>query len=121
MNQHKTIEEIHSMLFKEITDISEKASIYHEIGSTKDRRDEYNQIIEFYNESLEIEQQSTPFDEYNVANAYNNISIAYDNLNDYSRLFHYHEKELGIHQQEQCPDLSIFNRSAIYNNISEQP
>ena len=120
-NQHKKIEKIPFLLFKKITHVNGKASIYHHrISLTKDRLDEYNQSIALYNESLEIDQQITPLNEHNVTNSYKNISVAYDNFNDYSRPFYYHKKALEIYQQEQCLDLSICNRAVIYNNTSEQ-
>ncbi|CAF0819024.1 unnamed protein product [Adineta steineri] len=115
MGQFNKAQEVYEVLLNQTTDESQKAPIYHQLGSIKNDQGEYQEALTYYEKSLAIDQKTLPSNHLNFTKSYNNIGVVYDSMGDYPKaLFHY-EKALAIRQQSlpsNHPDLA-----KSYNNI----
>ena len=115
MSKFDKAEQVYQALLDQTMKDSERALIYHQLGWAKDGQGEYNEAITFYEKSIEIEEETAPCNDLNLAMSYNNIGNMYSHVGDYSKALLSHEKALLIRQQSlpsSHPDLAMS-----YNNI----
>ncbi|CAF5046194.1 unnamed protein product, partial [Rotaria sp. Silwood1] len=115
LGQSGKAEEVYEMMLEQASNDREKASIYHQIGSTKRDKGEYREAIANYEKSLEIRQQFLGPNHPNMTRSYNNIGLVYHSMGEYSKALSYHEKALEIRQKSLHPDDPVLASS--YNNI----
>ena len=108
-------EGLHEILLKQTTIESEKAYLYHMLGTIKEQQGEYSEAIEFYERSIKINQKILPPTDPNLAKSYNNIGSVYYNMGEYSKALSYYEKDLEIEQKTLPPNHPDLATS--YNNI----
>jgi tetratricopeptide (TPR) repeat protein len=90
MGQFEKSEQVYQMMLNQTTNESDKASIYNQIGGAKDSQGKYEEAIEYYEKSIEIERKSLPPNLSNLANSYNNIGVVYDEMGEYSKALEYY-------------------------------
>ena len=72
------------VLLEQTTDEDEQAHLYHMLGLIKDDQGEYEEAIEFYEKSLEIEQKTLPPNHPDLATFLKYFGSVYD---QYGRVF----------------------------------
>ncbi|CAF5225717.1 unnamed protein product, partial [Rotaria magnacalcarata] len=117
-------EELYNELFKGASDDSDRAFIYHQIGSLKDDQGKYPEAVKFYEKSLEIERKTLPEDDASLASTYSNIGIVYKNMGEYSKALEYYEKDIAIKKislPPTHPDLATSYSciGGVYNDMGE--
>jgi tetratricopeptide (TPR) repeat protein len=115
MGQFDKSQQVYETLLDQTTDESEKAPIYYQIASVKDAQGEYEEAIQFYEKTLEIDKKRFPPNHLGFASTYNNIGEVYRKMGDYPKALSYYEKHLEISQKSlppNHPDLATF-----YSNI----
>jgi tetratricopeptide (TPR) repeat protein len=108
-------EELYEILLKQTTNRGEKGHLFQQLGWIKDNQGEYEEAIEYYEKSLNIEQKTLPANHPDLATSYNNIGAVYNNMGDYSEALSYYEKALKIYQKSLPEDHP--NLATSYNNI----
>jgi tetratricopeptide (TPR) repeat protein len=124
MGQPKKAQQVYEILLEQATNESEKAHIYHQLGSVKDEQGEYQEAITFCEKALEINEKTLPPNHPHLAISYNNIGNVYAKMGDYSKALSSYEKALEIEQQSlppNYPDLaaSYNNTGNVYNSMGE--
>jgi tetratricopeptide (TPR) repeat protein len=117
MGQFDGAQQIYEMLLDQITDDSEKASIYNQLGRIKYNQGEYQEAIGFYEKSLEIDQKTLPLNHPDLACSYGDIGNVYLSMGEYRKALSYHDKALIIRQKSLPPNHTDLASS--YNNIGE--
>ncbi|CAF0997694.1 unnamed protein product [Adineta steineri] len=115
MGQFNKAQQLYDILLTQATNESDKASIYHHLGSIKNNQGEYQKALTYYEKSLAIKQKILPSNDPSLATFCNNVSLLYMNMGDYPKSVLLLEKAFIIQQQSlpsNHPDLS-----AAYNNI----
>jgi tetratricopeptide (TPR) repeat protein len=117
-------EELYEILLKQTTSESEKASLFYQLGWTKNGQGNYAEAIEFYEKSLEIEQKILPPDHPDLGGSYNNLGNVYVGMGEYSKALSFYEKAHEIAREilpADDPDLasSYNNIGLVYNNMRE--
>jgi len=117
-------EELYEILLKQATSESEKARLFYQLGWTKNGQGKYVEAIEFYEKSLEIEQNILPPNHPDLGGSYNNIGNVYVGMGEYSKALSFYEKAQEIARQilpADDPDLasSYNNIGLVYNNMRE--
>ncbi|CAF1370017.1 unnamed protein product [Adineta steineri] len=115
MAQFNKAQEIYEVLLLQATNESEKAPIYHRLGSLKDDQGEYPEALTYYERSLAIYEKTLPSNHLNLGHIYNDIGAVYYNMGDYPEALSYYEKDLVISQQS-LPS-NHRNLGASYYNI----
>ncbi|CAF4378511.1 unnamed protein product, partial [Rotaria magnacalcarata] len=108
-------EELYNELLKGASDDSDRAFIYHQIGSLKDDQGKYPEAVKFYEKSLEIKRKTLPDDDASLAPIYSNIGGVYGRMGEYSKALEYYEKSLQIREISLPPTHP--NLATSYNNI----
>ncbi|CAF1541377.1 unnamed protein product [Adineta steineri] len=126
MGQFYKAQEVYEILLHQTTDESDKAPIYHQLGSIKDDQGEYQEALTYYEKSFAIYQETLPSNHLNLANTHNNIGVVYRKMGDYPRALSSHEKALAIQQQSlpsNHPELgaSYNNIGSVYKNMGDYP
>ncbi|CAF4256765.1 unnamed protein product, partial [Rotaria sordida] len=124
MQQNDKAEEIYNLLLQQATSDEDKAYCYNQLGLIKDDQGDYQQALDFYDKSIEIERIILPGDDPDLAISYNNISQVYKNMGDYSKALEFHEKAHEIREKalpSNHPDLanSYNNIGQVYNNMGD--
>jgi tetratricopeptide (TPR) repeat protein len=104
MGQSDRAQEIYDMLLDQTTDISEKASIYTQLGRIKYNLGEYKDAMTLYQKSLEINQKILPPNHPDLAACHDNIGLVYENIGNYSKACSFYGRALDIGQQSLPPN-----------------
>jgi hypothetical protein len=115
MGHTNKAEEIYQILVEQITNESEKAPIYHQLGCAKADQGEHKEAITFYEKAVEIDKKILPPNHPDLAMSYNNIGSVYDSMGEYSKAFSFHTKALEIRQKSFPSNHPHLTGS--YNNI----
>ncbi|CAF0844550.1 unnamed protein product [Adineta steineri] len=108
MGQYSKAQEVYEVLLHQITHESDKAHIYHQIGSIKYNQGKYQEALTYY-------EKAFPSNHLSWAMSYNNIGLVFYEMGDYPKALTSHEKALAVKQQllpSDHPDLTMS-----YNNI----
>ncbi|CAF5219132.1 unnamed protein product, partial [Rotaria magnacalcarata] len=73
-------EELYQELLKNASTDSDRAHVYHQLGSLKDYQGKYPEAVKFYEKYLEIKRKTLPEDDASLAPPYSNIGQVYDNM-----------------------------------------
>ncbi|CAF1320889.1 unnamed protein product [Rotaria sp. Silwood1] len=122
IGQFDKAEELYLALLEQASDDSDRAYICHQLGVMKYSQGQYEEAVEFYEQSLKIEQKTLPKDDPSLAPTYNNIAQVYNDMGDYSKALEFYEKTLKIDEKglpSNHPDLakSYNNIGQVYNNL----
>ncbi|CAF4712965.1 unnamed protein product, partial [Rotaria socialis] len=82
-------EQLYNELLENASDYSERAHIYHMLGSVKDHQGKYPEGVKFFEKDLEISQKTLSPDDPQLATRYNNIGLVYRNMGEYSKALEY--------------------------------
>jgi tetratricopeptide (TPR) repeat protein len=124
IGQPKKAQQVYEILLEQTSEKSEQALIYHKLGKAKYYQGEYSKALSYYEEALEIRQQSLPPNHPDLAKSYNNIGVVYDEMGEYSKALSSYEKALEIRQQSLPPNhpdlaMSYNNIGLVYYNMGE--
>ncbi|CAF1448181.1 unnamed protein product [Rotaria sordida] len=124
ISQFDKAEELYTALLEQASNDSDKAFIYHQLGSVKQDQGQYKETASFYEMSLEIYRRTLPEDHPSLANTYNNIGHMYYNMSDYSKALEFFEKAHKIREKAlppNHPDLatSYNNIGGVYNKMGD--
>jgi tetratricopeptide (TPR) repeat protein len=117
-------EELYEVLLEQISDESDKAHYYHQLGYIKNAQGDYEKAIWYYEKSLEIYRKTFPANHPSLATSYSNIGLVYDNMGEYSKALSFYEKSLEIFQKTlpaNHPSLatSYNNIGSVYKTMGE--
>jgi tetratricopeptide (TPR) repeat protein len=99
MNQFQKSQQVYQVLIDQLTNESEKISIYRQLRLVKNYQRDYPEAIIFHEKSLEIYKKTLPPNHLNLTTSYNNIDLISDNMGEYSKALSSHKKALEIQQQ----------------------
>ncbi|CAF3761732.1 unnamed protein product, partial [Adineta steineri] len=117
MGESNKAEEVYEVLLHQITNESDKAPIYNQLGQIKFNQGESPEALIYFEKSLAILQKTLPSNHLNLANTHNNIGIIYRNMGDYPNALSYYKKALAIKQQSLPSNDPSLAHS--YNNIGK--
>jgi len=105
-------------------DLSLKAHIVNDLGSTYVGLGDYGRALEYCQKALEIHIEMLGGNHPDTARSLNNVGAAYGELGDYGRQLEYYQKALAIYQEvlgERHPDtaMSLNNVGAAYGNLGD--
>ncbi|CAF1281675.1 unnamed protein product [Didymodactylos carnosus] len=123
MGQNEKAEAVYMQLLAKASTEDDKAYCHHQLALIKNNQGEYNNALQFYNQSLEIDQRTLSKDHPNLATSYCNIGQVYSNMGHYTKALEYYEKSRQIYMialPENHPDLatSYNNIGQVYSNMS---
>ncbi|CAF1624156.1 unnamed protein product [Rotaria magnacalcarata] len=124
LGAYDTAEQIFTMLIDRISDETEKANLYQQIGLVKQNQAAYAEAILFYEKSMELYRNTLPSNALSYATTCNNMGALYDEIGDYSKAIILYEQALNIYQKalpENHPSLATSYNSIgrFYNNIGD--
>ncbi|CAF0964018.1 unnamed protein product [Adineta steineri] len=124
IGQFNKAEELYNVLLEQISDESEKAHYYHQLGYVKNNQGDYEKALWYYEQGLEIKQKTLPSNHPSLATSYNNVGLVYKKMGEYSKALSYYEKALEIDQitlPSNHPSLAISynNIGAVYDSMEE--
>jgi tetratricopeptide (TPR) repeat protein len=76
---------------------------------------EYSKALQYYQNTLEIQQQSCSSKSPDLTVTYNKIGLLHDKLGEYSKALEFHQKTLEIQQKTLYPNHP--DLTTTYNNI----
>ncbi|CAF1168642.1 unnamed protein product [Adineta steineri] len=126
MGEFNKAQEVFEILLHQRTDESDKASVYHQLGSIKRNQGEYQEALTYYEKSLAIYQKTLPSNHLNLGASYVNIGNVYYNMGDYPKALSYYEKALAI-QQKTLPSShtglasSYIGIGLVYDKMGDYP
>lgn len=115
MGQSGKAEQVFQILLEQETDENAKVPILNQLGLMKDELGEYEEAIQYFNKSIEIEEKCIPCDDQSLAASYNNLGVVYSSMGDYSKALSSHEKALTV-QKQSLPSTHLHLASS-YANI----
>jgi tetratricopeptide (TPR) repeat protein len=115
MGENDKAEQVCMLLLQQESDGSDKAYYYILLGSIKDGQGDYRKAIEFYEQSLNINEKILPPNDPRLATAYNNIGMVYRKIGEYSKALSLFERSLEIMEIALPPDHPVL--ATFYNNI----
>ncbi|CAF1479740.1 unnamed protein product [Adineta steineri] len=114
IGQFNKAEELYNVLLEQTYDGSEKALYYNQIGVIHANQGDYEKAIWYYEQGLEITQNTLPSNYLDLATSYNNIGSVYNKMGEYSKALASHKKALEIRQTLPSNHSELANS---YNNI----
>ncbi|CAF1436134.1 unnamed protein product [Rotaria sordida] len=124
ISQFDKAEELYKALLEQVSNDSDKAYIYHQLGWVKDDQGQYKEAASFYEMSLKIKRKTLPEGHPSLAPTYGNIGLVYKNMGDYSKALEFYEKSHQIYEKalpSNHPDLatSYNNIGQVYNSMGD--
>jgi tetratricopeptide (TPR) repeat protein len=124
LNQFDKAEELYKALLEQTSDEGEKALYYHQLGYVKDDQGDYEKAIGYYEQGLEIKQETLPQNQSSLATSYNNIGEVHRNMGEYSKALSFYEKTKEIFEKTLPPNhpslaTSYNNIGSVYDNMGE--
>ncbi|CAF2110909.1 unnamed protein product, partial [Rotaria magnacalcarata] len=124
VGHYNQAEELYQELLKSASTESDRAYIYHQLGTLQHQQGKYPEAANFYEKSLEIYRKTLPEDDASLAPTYSNIGAVYYNMGKYAKALEFYEKSLKIREislPSNHPDLAISynNIGLVYNMIGE--
>ncbi|CAF1610325.1 unnamed protein product [Rotaria magnacalcarata] len=110
------VEELYQELLKNASTDSDRAHIYHQLGTLQHQQGKYPEVAKFYEKSLEIKRKTLPEDDVSLTATYSNIGGVYKNMGEYSKALEFYEKSLKIYEISLPPNHPDLATS--YNNIA---
>lgn len=95
----------------------EIASALFSTGNTYDAQEQYEQALDYYNQSFEICKQALPEDHANTAIVLRNTGLVYKKLKKYNKALKYLNQSLEIYKKTLPPDHSDITN--LVNSIEE--
>ncbi|CAF2074415.1 unnamed protein product, partial [Rotaria magnacalcarata] len=92
-------EELYNELLQNASHDSDRASIYHQLGSTKYHQGQYQQAVKFYQKSLKIREKALPPTHPDLATSCSCIGGVYSDMGEYSKALEYYEKSHKIKEK----------------------
>ncbi|CAF4225941.1 unnamed protein product [Rotaria sordida] len=115
LGENNKAEELYNMLLNEASNENDESYCYHCLGMIKNDLGQYDEAIEFYQKSLDIEEKTLPPNDPDLASSYNNIGLVHYNMGEYSKALSSYERSLEIKKIALPPNHPDFAQS--YNNI----
>ena len=117
-------EELHKVLLGKISDKSEEAPYYNNLGYIKNEQGDHEESIRYYEKALECYKTVHPCDNQSMGNCYNNIGSVYESMGEYSKALAFYEEGLAINEKtvpSVHPSFDIFynNIGSVYSNTSD--
>ncbi|CAF0995543.1 unnamed protein product [Adineta steineri] len=117
-------QQVFDIMLEQTTDINEKAKLYHALGLVSHNQGRHQEAIEFFENSIEINQQILPPIHIDLAASYNGLGSVYNSMNKYSRAVMYYEKAFQIYEKTLPSDhldlADLYNNfGEVYNNMQE--
>ncbi|CAM4818108.1 unnamed protein product [Rotaria magnacalcarata] len=117
-------EEFYNELLEKASNDSDRAHIYHPIGSVRKHQGQYKEASLFFKNSLKIQQKVLPEDHITFMSSYNEWGMLYNDMGDYSRALQFHEKCVEIAKKISLSNdidlvTSYNNVGSIYYNIGD--
>ncbi|UJR19553.1 hypothetical protein I4U23_022683 [Adineta vaga] len=97
-------EQVCQILLGQTNETSEKASLFFQLGSIKDRQEKYAEAVAAFEKSLDIYEKAPPTDRLELANIYFCLGIAYYKTSNYSKALSPYKEALKIREQLLPPD-----------------
>ncbi|CAF0994519.1 unnamed protein product [Adineta steineri] len=124
IGQFNKAEELYNVLLKQTSDKDEKALYYNQLGCVKDDQGDYEKAIWYYEQGLEIDQETLPPNHSDLATSYSNIGLTYNKMGECSKALLFYEKGLKIFLKSlpsDHPDLatSYNNIGIVYDEMGE--
>ncbi|CAF1047121.1 unnamed protein product [Adineta steineri] len=124
IGQYNKAEELYNVLLKQTSDKNEKALYYNQLGCAKDDQGDYEKAIWYYEQGLEIDQETLPPNHSDLATSYSNIGLTYNKMGECSKALLFYEKGLKIFLKSlpsDHPDLatSYNNIGIVYDEMGE--
>ncbi|CAF1687739.1 unnamed protein product, partial [Adineta ricciae] len=104
MNQLKKSEELYEILLDQTTYEAEKISIYYQLGWLKHQQRDYQAALTFYEQSLDIAQETLPPNHISLASSHTNIGAVNYSMGNYPKALSSYEKALEIRQKSLSAD-----------------
>jgi len=117
-------EEIYELLLREAKHPSEKACVFHQFGVISYGQAKYEQAIQYYQKSLEMQKQIPLTDHSLLAASFHNIGTVYMKTNEHSKALEYYKKALEILSRSVPVDhkslaSTYHNIGNVYNDTSD--
>ena len=126
MGEFCKAQQIYEILLGQTTNEYERGRIYDLLGQVHYKKEDYQEAITFFENSLKILKERFPSNHPNLAISYSNIGLVYDNMGNYSKALAYYEKNLEINKQSlpsnHCSLASSYNNiGAMYHCMGDYP
>ncbi|CAF3916001.1 unnamed protein product [Adineta steineri] len=124
IGQFNKAEELYNVLLEQTSDEGGKQHYYNQLGFIHLNQGDYEKAIWYYEQGLEIQQNTLPPNHLDLATSYNNIGSVYDHMGENSKALSYYEKALEIKEKSlpsNHPSLatSYNNIGSVYDNMGE--
>lgn len=116
MGQIDHAEQVYLKLLNKSSTREEMSIYYHQLGVIKDQQCRWDEAIESYHKSLQIENDNSEKNQLNIATRWNNIGSCYENMKLYQEALDNYKNALKIRRgvlEDEHPDLA-----QSYNNIA---
>ncbi|CAF3508257.1 unnamed protein product [Rotaria socialis] len=107
--------QFYNELLEKASNDSDRAHIYHQIGSVRKHQGQYKEASLFFNNSLKIQQKTLSEDHITFVSSYNELGMLYNDMGDYLKALQFHGKCVEITKK-----ISLSNDvdlATSYNNI----
>ncbi|CAF4291026.1 unnamed protein product, partial [Adineta steineri] len=99
IGQFNKAEELYNVLLEQTSDEGGKQHYYNQLGFIHLNQGDYEKAIWYYEQGLEIQQNTLPPNHLDLATSYNNIGSVYDHMGENSKALSYYEKALEIKEK----------------------
>lgn len=106
--------ELYNILLEHTSDLNEKVNYYIQLGYIKDKQDEYDKALSYYEKAYKNQEKILPANHPDLALCYSNIAGAYEKMGEYSKALLFHQKSLTI--QEKTLPINHSLLAASYSN-----
>ena len=117
-------EELHKVLLDKISDNTQEAPYYNNLGYIKNEQGDHEEAIRCYEKALESYKKVLPSDNQSMANCYNNIGSVYESMGEYAKALEFYEKGLAINEKtapsgHESFDIFYNNIGSVYSNMGD--
>lgn len=110
-------EELYNELLKNVSNDSNEAYIYQELGRVKWHQEQYDKAIEFYQKSLDIKLKSLGENHSSLVSCYTNIALVHKKTGNYQKALDFYKQAQKI--LEQTLPKNHQDLFPLYNSIAE--
>jgi tetratricopeptide (TPR) repeat protein len=105
------------------TDHPRLGTLYSQIASIYDDKENYDTALNFYQRALDIQLNSEAFEHNNVAAIYSNMAVAYENKNELEQALITYQKAMDLLERKSAihSDVSVLclNMSSLYHRLNK--